>query len=147
MYERRFCATHCVPKDERGSESQRTRGSITRSYFDKLSTNGLGWVAGLSRTGTEGSYTSAGSAPHNVCVRQIEIVRKSGTVKSCSYVPRGIFLLKIRPYYLRAAGIFLLAAALAGCETSGSDLALKGRVIAGDEPVSGSSVTLYARAR
>ncbi|MGH7850535.1 MAG: hypothetical protein ACREOP_09580, partial [Thermodesulfobacteriota bacterium] len=52
--------------------------------------------------------------------------------------------MKIRPYYLRAAGIFLLAAALAGCETSGSDLALKGRVIAGNEPVSGSSVTLYA---
>ena len=52
--------------------------------------------------------------------------------------------MKIKPYCLRAAGIFLLAAALAGCETSGSDLALKGRVIAGDEPVSGSSVTLYA---
>jgi streptogramin lyase len=77
-------------------------------------------------------------------VRAIEIVRKSGTVKSCSHVPGEIFQLKINPYYLRAAGIFLLAAALAGCETAGSDLGLKGRVTAGDEPVSGSSVTLYA---
>jgi hypothetical protein len=52
--------------------------------------------------------------------------------------------LKIKPFYLNAAGIVLLAAAVAGCETAGSDMTLKGRVIAGEEPVSGSSVTLYA---
>ncbi|MEW6144013.1 MAG: hypothetical protein AB1598_03235 [Thermodesulfobacteriota bacterium] len=52
--------------------------------------------------------------------------------------------MKIRPLYLNAAGIVLLAAAVAGCETGGSDLTLKGRVIAGEEPVSGSSVTIYA---
>ena len=52
--------------------------------------------------------------------------------------------MKTKPLYVRVAGIVLLAAALSGCETGGSDLTLKGRVIAGDEPVSGSSVTLYA---
>ena len=52
--------------------------------------------------------------------------------------------MKTKPLYARVAGIVLLAAALYGCETAGSDLSLKGRVIAGDEPVSGSSVTLYA---
>lgn len=49
-----------------------------------------------------------------------------------------------RQFYLRAAGIVLLAVALTGCETGGPGLSVKGRVVAGGVPVSGSSVTLYA---
>lgn len=49
-----------------------------------------------------------------------------------------------RPFFLRAAGIVLLAAIVAGCETGGQTLNLKGRVVTGGAPVSGSSVTLYA---
>lgn len=48
-----------------------------------------------------------------------------------------------RPFYLSTAGIVLLAAALAGCETGGQGFSLKGRVITGGEPVSGSSVSLF----
>ncbi|HVY55443.1 MAG TPA: hypothetical protein VHC46_06770, partial [Thermodesulfobacteriota bacterium] len=47
-----------------------------------------------------------------------------------------------RPFYLRAAGIVLLAAVLSGCETGGPGMSVKGRVVAGDVPVSGSSVSL-----
>lgn len=48
-----------------------------------------------------------------------------------------------KPLLLKAAGIILFAAAISGCDSGGSDLTLKGRVLAGESPVSGSSVTLY----
>ncbi|HKQ31973.1 MAG TPA: hypothetical protein VJV40_02135, partial [Thermodesulfobacteriota bacterium] len=48
-----------------------------------------------------------------------------------------------KPFYLKAAGIVLLAMALSGCETGGPGMNVKGRVVAGDTPVSGASVSLF----
>jgi len=50
-------------KGRTGGGSPGHAGVIPVQPFDRLRANGAGFVAGLSRRGTEGSYMSADSAP------------------------------------------------------------------------------------
>jgi hypothetical protein len=56
----------------------------------------------------------------------------------------GTFGVKIKPPFFKTIALILLALVMAWCDSRSSDLTLKGRVLAGNKPVSGSSVTLYA---